>query len=353
LSLSVGEPDFPTPDRINEAARDAIRMGKTKYTSNNGLLELRQRISQKLEEENGIHTDPEEVLITTGSSEGLDLALRAILNPGDEIIIPEPCYVAYSPLSAFLGAKPVTVPTFEKDNFRVRADEINEKVTKKTKAILFATPVNPTGSVLGKRDIKGIADIAIDNDLYVISDELYESLVYDGGKNHSIAAVPGMDERTVTLNGFSKNYSCTGWRIGWAQGKGDLIGNMIKIHQYSMLSAPTLGQYAMLASFECEEVMKEMVSEYDKRRRVLVRGLNKIDGISCNMPAGAFYAFPNVTGTGLSSEEFCRGLLEEENLAVVPGEAFGESGKGFVRFCYTVPCDMIEEALERIERFLS
>jgi len=321
ITLGVGEPDFDTPNAIKEKALEAIELNNTHYTSNSGLLELRQEISKKLKKENNMSLTPDEVLITSGSSEALDLALRAVLNTGEEVLLPDPAYVAYAPLTILAGGKPVLVPTTEENEFRVKVSDLKKKLTKKTKAILYCSPNNPTGSVLTKEDLKEIADFAIKHDLVVISDEIYEKLIYDG-KHHSIASFKGMEERTITLNGFSKTYASTGWRVGYVAAKGDLMDAVYKIHQYCMLCAPTPSQYAMLASFEDDLSVKEMLKIYEARRQLLVKGLNEIPGISCHMPKGAFYAFPNISGTGLSSEDFAEKLIKEAKVAVVPGQCF-------------------------------
>jgi len=352
VSLGVGEPDFPTPDPMKAAAIESIENDYNSYTSNYGLIELRQKIAKKLKDENRLDVDPErEVLITTGTSESLDLAFRALLDPKDEVIVPEPSYVAYKPCVWFAHCKPVPVTMHEEDDFRVDVDEIKEKVTDRTKAIIVASPNNPTGSVLLKKDLEEIADIAVEHDLTVISDELYEYLLYDGMKHHSIGSFSGMGERTITINGFSKGYAFTGWRIGYATASSETIEAMMKIHQYTMLSAPTVSQYAALAFDKCGRYVKEMVREYDSRRRLLVKGLNGIEDVSCIMPKGAFYAFPNIKETGLSSEEFANRVLEESKVAVVPGSTFGDSGEGYVRCSYSIGRETIKEALERLKTF--
>lgn len=352
VTLGVGEPDFDTPYGVKDKGLEAIELNRTHYTSNSGLLELREKISEKLKKENDVSVSPEEILITSGSSEGLDIALRTVLEEGSEVLIPDPAYVAYGPLVQLAGGKPVFVPTTEKNEFRVKADDMGKGITKKTKAILFCSPNNPTGSVLTKEDLRDIADLAIKNDLVVISDEIYEKLIYEG-EHYSIASFKGMAERTITLNGFSKAYAATGWRVGYAAAKGELIEGMYKIHQYCMLCAPTPSQYAMLAAFDEGESVKRMVKMYDARRKLLVKGLNEISGISCHMPKGAFYAFPNITGTGLSSEKFAEKLIREAKVAVVPGSVFGPSGEGFVRCSYSVSTESIIEALDRIAKVFS
>jgi len=352
VTLGVGEPDFDTPYSVKDKGLEAIELNYTHYTSNSGLLELREKISEKLKKENDVGVSPEEILITSGSSEGLDIALRAILEEGNEVLIPDPAYVAYGPLVQLAGGKPVFIPTTEKNEFRVKAEDMKKKITKKTKAVLFCSPNNPTGSVLTKEDLGDIADLAIKHDLVVISDEIYEKLIYEG-EHYSIASFKGMRERTITLNGFSKAYAATGWRVGYAAAKGELMEAIYKIHQYCMLCAPTPSQYAMLAAFGEEESVRRMVKMYDARRKLLVKGLNEINGISCHMPKGAFYAFPNITETGLSSEKFAEKLIKEAKVAVVPGSVFGPSGEGFVRCSYSVSTESIIEALDRIAKVFS
>ncbi len=352
VTLGVGEPDFDTPYRIKDKGLEAIELNRTHYTGNAGLPELREKVAEKLKKENLVDVTEKDVLITAGSSEGLDLALRAILNPGDEVLIPDPAYVAYGPLTQLAGGKPVMVPTKEEHDFRVRVSDLRKSLTNKTRAILFCSPNNPTGAVLNKKDLQEIADFAIKNKLTVISDEIYEKLIY-GEKHVSIASLPGMAEKTITLNGFSKAYASTGWRVGYVAAKGELMKAMFKIHQYCMLCAPTPSQYAMLAAFDEKDGVKSMVKMYDARRRLLVDGLNEIQGIKCHMPKGAFYAFPNITGTGLSSEEFAEKLITEAKVAVVPGSVFGPAGEGHVRCSYSVSTGEITEALERISKLFS
>ncbi len=352
VTLGIGEPDFDTPYPVKEKAFESIELNRTHYTANAGLLELREKISEKLMKENSVHISSEEIIVTSGSSEGLDIALRAVVDEDDEVLIPDPAYVAYGPLTQLAGAKPVYVPTLEENDFRVTVPDMKKKLTKKTKAMLFGSPNNPTGSVLNKEDLREIAEFAVENDLVVISDEIYEKLIYDG-EHHSIASFSGMADRTITLNGFSKAYASTGWRVGYAAAKGELLDAMYKIHQYCMLCAPTVSQYAMLAAFDEKDSVKHMVKLYDARRRLLVKGLNEIPGISCHMPKGAFYAFPNITGTGLSSEAFTEKLIKEAKVAVVPGNVFGPSGEGFVRCSYSVSTESIIEALNRIAKVFS
>jgi aminotransferase len=353
VSLGVGEPDFPTPEPLKDAGIRAIENDHTSYTSNYGLLELRERIARKLRSKNGIDRDPgREILITTGVSEALDLAIRAILDPGDEVLVPEPSYVAYKPCIWFARGDPVPVPTREENGFRVQPGEIEERITKKTKAIIIPSPNNPTGSVMRKKDLEEIADIAMDRNLIVISDELYEELVYDDERHYSMSSFKGMEDLTITLNGFSKAYAFTGWRLGYAAGNSEIIEAMMKIHQYTMLCAPSIAQYAAMNAFNYEKEVRAMVRSYDLRRKLLVKGLNSLPAISCIMPKGAFYAFPNIAETGMNSDSFARSLFKGVGVAVIPGSTFGASGEGYVRCSYSVSRETISEALERMEKFL-
>lgn len=353
VSLGVGEPDFPTPEPLKDAGIRAIENDYTSYTSNYGLLELRQEIAGKLKEENNMVRDPEsEILVTAGVSEALDVAVRATINPGEEVLVPEPAYVAYKPNVWFAGGNPVAVPTYEENEFRVRGRDIKERVTKKTKGILIASPNNPTGSVLKKKDLEDICDIAIEHDLIVYSDELYEELIYDNDKHYSIGSFNGMGDRTITLNGFSKAFAFTGWRLGYVAGNPEVIEAMMKIHQYTMLCAPTISQYAALAAFRHKGYVRDMVKQYNRRRRLLVKGLNSLPKMHCIMPKGAFYAFPCIRETGLTSEEFAERLLREAKVAVVPGNTFGECGEGHVRCSYSVSRENISEAISRMEAFM-
>ena len=352
ISLGVGEPDFVTPWHICEAAIYTIEKGYTMYTSNKGLPELRAELANHLNSRFGLSYDPEdEILVTVGVSEGLDLALRAILNPGDEVIIPDPCYVAYPACVTLAGGIPVQVPTTEDNNFAIMADDIEQRITQRTKAILLGYPANPTGAVLSKEGLVGIAELAKRHNLLVISDEVYGRLVY-GTEHTCIAALPGMRERTVLLNGFSKAYAMTGWRIGFAASGAEIVGAMTKIHQYTMLCAPTMGQMAAIEALKSGDgEVEAMVKEYDRRRKVMVKGLRDI-GLSCFEPRGAFYAFPSIKVTGMTSEEFAEKLLVEEKVAVVPGSAFGRCGEGYIRCCYAASLTEIEEALKRMGRFV-
>lgn len=352
ISLGVGEPDFATPWHISEAAISGIEKGYTMYTSNRGMLELRQELARNLSTRYGLEYDPDsELLITVGVSEGLDLAMRAVINPGDEVISPEPTYVSYNSCAILAGGVFVPVPTTAENEFRVKAADIEERVTGRTKAILLGYPNNPTGAVMGRADLEEIAEVAQRRDLIVISDEIYDQLVY-GVKHTCFASLPDMRGRTILLGGFSKSYAMTGWRVGYAAAPAEIIEAMTKIHQYTMLCAPITGQMAAMEALRSgEPSVREMVADYDRRRRVMVKGLNAI-GLSCFEPKGAFYAFPSVRVTGLSSQEFAEKLLIEERVAVVPGSAFGESGEGYVRCCYATALDDIREALRRMRRFV-
>ena len=352
ISLGVGEPDFVTPWHIREAGIYSLEKGYTSYTSNYGLLELREELARYLKARYGLDYDPQrELLITVGVSEGLDLAMRAILDPGDEIIVHEPGYVSYMPCTVLAGGVFVPVPTTIENEFKVKAEEIEKRITPKTKALLLGYPNNPTGAVMDREGLRRVAEVAQRHDLLVVSDEIYERLVY-GVKHTCFASLPGMKERTILLSGFSKAYAMTGWRIGYAAAREEIIEAMMKIHQYTMMCAPTMGQMAAIEALrEGEAQIAEMVAEYDQRRRVMVEGFNRI-GLTCFEPRGAFYTFPSIKRTGLSSEEFAERLLLEDRVAVVPGATFGECGEGYVRCCYATSLAEIEEALERMSRFI-
>ena len=352
ISLGVGEPDFVTPWHIREAATYSLEKGYTMYTSNYGLPELRQELAKYLELHYGLNYHPEyEILITVGSSEGLDLALRAILNPGDEVIIPDPCYVAYPPDIILAGGVPISIPTHEKDSFVIKAKDIETQITKRTKVILIGYPANPTGAVMPKEELSKVAELARKYNLLVISDEIYARLVY--GINHTcFTSLPGMKEQTILLGGFSKSYAMTGWRIGYVAANRQLIEAMTKIHQYTMLCAPTIAQMAAIEALKNgESEIERMLQEYDRRRRIMVKRLTEI-GLPCFEPKGAFYAFPSIKATGMTSEEFAEKLLIEEKVAVVPGSVFGQHGEGFVRCCYATSLSNIEEALSRMGKFV-
>lgn len=353
ISLGIGEPDFITPAPILQAGIESLRRGETHYTSNSGLLELRQAITRHLQQLYGVAYDPEaELLVTVGVSEALYLALTAIVDPGDEVIVPQPCFVAYTAEVTFAGGVPVVIGTRVEDNFQVTAEQIERAITPKTKALLIGYPNNPTGAVMERAHLEQIAQLAEQYDLLVISDEIYDRLVYGGFQHVCFASLPRMRERTITLGGFSKSHAMTGWRLGYAAAPAELLGAMRKIHQYTIMSAPTPSQYAALEALRSGEPhVAQMVAEYDRRRRLLVNGLNTL-GLDCFEPKGAFYAFPSVARSGLDETTFADKLLDEEHVAVVPGSAFGESGAGFVRLCYATAYEKIEEALNRMERFM-
>ena len=352
ISLGIGEPDFVTPDPILQEGIASLNRGETQYTSNSGTIELRTALNQHLEKLYGLRYDPEdEILISVGVSEALYLAMTALLDPGDEVIIPEPCFVSYAPEVTFAGGTPVTVATHVKDNFQVTADAIAAAITPKTKAILLGYPNNPTGAVMTRKIMGEIASVAEQNDLLIISDEIYDRLVY-GIEHTCVPSLPGMRDRTILLGGFSKNYAMTGWRIGYACANPDLLAAMRKVHQYTIMSAPTTAQAAALVALEQgEKHVEKMRQEYNRRRRLIVDGFNTL-GLDCFEPRGAFYAFPSIAASGMSSDDFAMRLLEEEEVAVVPGDAFGPSGAGFVRASYATAFEKIEEALNRFERFM-
>lgn len=352
ISLGIGEPDFVTPWHIREAGIYSLEKGYTMYTSNSGMPELRQELARYLELHYGVSYNPEhEILITTGSSEALDLALRAIINPGDEVIIPNPCYVAYPADIILAGGTPILIPTNEENDFVVKATDIEARTTKRTKAILIGYPANPTGAAMSKKEANAVAELAKKYDLLVISDEIYARLVY-GVEHICFPSLPGMQERTILISGFSKSYAMTGWRIGYVAAERRFMQALTKIHQYTMLCAPTMAQMAAIEALRNgESEVEGMVQEYNRRRRLMVKRLNEI-GLSCFEPKGAFYAFPSIKATGMNSEEFAEKLLSEEKVAVVPGTAFGPYGEGFVRCCYATSLSNIEEALRRIDGFL-
>lgn len=353
ISLGVGEPDFATPWHICEAAISSLEKGYTMYTSNSGMPELRQELSRYLKENYDIEYNPDgELLITVGVSEALDLAMRAILEPGDEVIMPDPCYVSYSPCVVLAGGTPIMVLANAKTNFEISADDIEARVTKKTRAILIGYPSNPTGAVMTRDKLVQIAEVARRHQLLVISDEIYAKLVY--GVDHTcFATLPEMKESTILVGGFSKTYAMTGWRIGYAAAPKAIIASMTKIHQYTMMCVPTMAQVAAIEALKSgEDSASEMVKEYNRRRLIIVKELNDI-GLSCFEPKGAFYAFPSIKVTGMTSEEFAEKLLVEEKVAVVPGSAFGQCGEGYIRCCYATSLADIEEALSRMKRFVA
>lgn len=353
ISLGVGEPDFVTPWPIREAGIKAIEKGFTMYTSNRGILELRESISKYLKRLYDIEYNPHsEILVTTGSSEALDLAFRAIIDPGDEVIMTDPHYVAYPVCVALAGGIPVTVPTYEKNNFEVMPSDIKKMLSPKTKAILISYPSNPTGAVMSRELLLEIAEIAVEHDLLIVSDEIYARLVYNG-EHVCMASLPEMKDRVILISGFSKAFAMTGWRIGYIAANPDLIEAILKIHQYTMMCAPIMGQMAAVEALKeiNNQDVEDMLAEYDRRRHVIVKGLREL-GLSCFEPKGAFYTFPSIKSTGMSSEEFAEKLLKEEKVAVVPGSVFGKYGEGYIRCCYATSMADIEEALKRMERFL-
>ncbi len=352
ISLGIGEPDFVTPEPILKAGIASLTRGETGYTSNSGVLELRQALTRNLRRLYSVDYDPEtEILITVGVSEALYLALTAILDPGDEVIVPQPCFVAYTAEVTFAGGVPVTIGTKVENSFQVTAEEIERAITPKTKALLIGYPNNPTGAVMSRENLAQIGQLAEKYDLLVVSDEIYDRLVYDG-VHVCFAALPAMRQRTILLGGFSKDYAMTGWRLGYAAAPAELLAAMRKVHQYTIMSAPTTAQAAGIEALNNgEPFVRDMVAEYDRRRRRLVSGLNTL-GLDCFEPKGAFYAFPSVAKSGMDENTFAEALLQEEKVAVVPGSAFGESGAGFVRLAYATAYEKIEEALNRMERFM-
>lgn len=352
ISLGVGEPDFVTPWHVREACYHSLEQGYTSYTSNHGIPALREAIAVYLQDFQ-LHYDPlQELLVTVGASEAIDIALRTLVTVGDEVLIPEPAYVSYRPGVALAGGLPVGVPTKAEDDFRLKPDVLASRITPKTKAVILCYPSNPTGAVMSEQDLAAIAKVILDHDLFVISDEIYAELTYSG-KHASIAAFPGMKERTILISGMSKAFAMTGWRIGYAAAPVEILDAMVKIHQYTMLCAPVMGQMAAIEALTHGQMEKaKMVAQYDQRRRLIVKGLRDL-GLSCHEPKGAFYAFPDIRSTGLSSEQFAEGLLQQERVAVVPGSVFGEGGEGFVRCSYATSIDQIERALERMGRYLS
>ena len=354
ISLGVGEPDFVTPWSIRESCVYGLEQGYTSYTANRGLMELREEICFMHKRRFDLDYDPKtDVLVTVGVSEALDIAMRTILSPGDEILIPEPCYVSYKACATLAGGIPVPVPAKAENDFRITPADLEPHVSPKTKALLIGYPNNPTGAILSKEDLEAIARFAVKHDLIVISDEIYGDLTYGDTKHVCFAGLTEMKDRTILLNGFSKAYAMTGWRIGYALSNPDIIAAMTKIHQYTMLCAPITAQIAAVEALRHgEKYMRKMVSEYDKRRRLIYDGLQKA-GLKCFEPKGAFYIFPDITSTGLSSEEFAEKILMQEHVALVPGNAFGECGEGFVRCSYATSIEQISEALARIEHFVN
>ncbi len=353
VSLGIGEPDFVTPWHIREAAVYSLEKGRTGYTSNLGDPRLRRSIAKYVEQHFSIAYNPhDEIIVTVGVSEGIDLALRALLNPGDEVLYHEPCYVSYNPSIALAGGRAVAVTTHAEDEFVLRAADLEKAVTPRTRVLMLSFPTNPTGAVMPPDELARIAAFAVNHDLVVLTDEIYSELTYDDLPHHSIAALPGMKERTLFLHGFSKAFAMTGWRIGFACGPSDIIEAMMKIHQYSIMCASTMAQEAAIEALERgQRSMERMREEYRLRRNFIVSSLNDA-GIPCHLPKGAFYVFPEIRGTGLTSKEFSLALLKEKNVAVVPGTAFGPSGEGYVRCSYAAALDQIKIAIERIAEFV-
>lgn len=352
ISLGVGEPDFITPWHIREMCIHSLEKGQTSYTSNYGLPELRDELTRTYYRRYGLDYDPSsEILVTTGVSEALDIAIRAVVNPGDEVIVVQPSYVAYVPSVVLAGGKPVIVSTYVDDNFSLTAEALKPAITNKTKAIILNFPNNPTGAIMTQEEFEGIADLVVENNLFVISDEVYECLTY-GSKHVPFSSLDGMKERTVMLNGFSKAYAMTGLRLGFAMGAPEIIHSMMMIHQYSMLCAPITAQLGAIEALRNgKEEMERMVREYDRRRHLIVRGFNRI-GLECYNPKGAFYAFPYIGDTGLSSSEFAERLLDEKKVVTIPGDVFGDAGEGFLRCAYAASVDDIRKAVERMGNFV-
>jgi aminotransferase len=352
LSLSIGEPDFTTPWKICETAIYSLERGHTHYTPNRGIRSLRVAIADYLQRRFNLSYDPdEEILITVGGSEAIDLAMRVLVNPDDGVIIPEPCFVAYNPCAILAGAEVTNITTKAEDDFRLRPTQIKD-APKNAKVLLFGYPNNPTGAIMGRLHLEPIAAIAQEKDWFVVSDEIYAELTYGGERHVSIAGLPGMKERTLLVSGFSKAFAMTGWRLGYACGPADVINQMVKLHSYVLMCSPTTAQEAAVEAMQSgEEDVARMIEQYDQRRRVILNRLRKM-GLDCFEPKGAFYVFPGITATGLTSEEFCRQLLAEEKVAVVPGTAFGAPGEGFVRMSYATSLEKIEEAMARLSRFV-
>ena len=353
VSLGVGEPDFSTPWQIRKEGITALEQSHTRYTANRGLMKLRTTIANYIGRKYDLHYRPEtEILVTVGGSEAIDMAIRSVVSEGDEVIIPQPSYVCYEPITKLAGGTPVIVETKAEDRFKLTPEALKVAITPKTKALILPYPCNPTGAIMERDDLLAIAEVLKDTDILVISDEIYSELTFGKNSHVSFGALPGMAERTIVINGFSKAFSMTGWRLGYACGPAPLIKQITKIHQYAIMCAPTMSQYAAIAAMTaCDDVVEKMLEEYDMRRRMIVAGFNDL-GLHCHEPLGAFYAFPSIKSTGLSSEEFCEKLLYSKHVAIVPGTAFGDSGEGFVRASYCYSTDHIKKALQRIGEFL-
>lgn len=353
ISLGVGEPDFQTPWSVRKEAITTLEKGRTKYSANAGLIELRQAISDHICKKTGVKYDPKhEMVVTVGGSEGIDVGIRALVNPGDEVLVVEPSFVCYSPLVTLMGGVPVSLVTKAENNFRLTAEELKSKITDRTKLLILPFPNNPTGAVMEREDLEAIAEVLKDTNIMIMSDEIYSELTYGDEPHVSIIQIDSMRERTLYVNGFSKAYSMTGWRLGYICGPEPVMKQILKIHQYEIMCSPTVSQYAAIEAINnCDEDIKKMVSEYNIRRRWLVNALNEL-GLTCFEPKGAFYVFPCIKSTGLSSEEFCERLLFEHNVAVVPGNAFGECGEGYIRISYAYSLNHIIEAVKRIGEFI-
>ena len=353
ISLGVGEPDFKTPWAVREAGIESLEHGRTRYTSNAGLKELRAEIARYLDRRMGLKYDPaKEVLVTVGGSEAIDMCIRALVQAGDEVIIPEPCFVCYEPITQLTGGVPVHIATRAEDQFRLTADQLRAAITPRTKLLIFPYPNNPTGAVMSAAEMEEIAAVLRETNVLVLSDEIYSELTYGLDRHVSIASLPGMAERTIVVNGFSKSYAMTGWRLGYAAGPAPLVKVMTKIHQSCIMSAPTTSQYAAITALrQCDDQIEMMRDEYNRRRRYVVKALNDM-GLTCFEPRGAFYAFPCIKSTGMTSQEFCTKLLEQKHVALVPGDAFGASGEGYCRVSYAYSVEHLTEAMKRIREFL-
>ena len=353
ISLGVGEPDFKTPWSVRDAAIRTLQQGRTRYTANAGMKELRVEICNYLARRFDLHYRQEdEILVTVGGSEAIDLSIRALVQPGDEAIIPEPCFVCYEPITSLTGGVPVHIATRPEDQFRLRPEQLKNAITPRTKLLILPYPNNPTGGVMERQDLEAIAEVLRGTDVMVLSDEIYSELTYGKERHVSIASLPGMAERTIVVNGFSKSYAMTGWRLGYAAGPEPVISVMTKIHQSCIMSAPTTSQYAAITALrQCDDQIEMMRDEYNRRRRYVVRALNEM-GLTCFDPRGAFYVFPSIQCSGLTSQEFCERLLREKEVAIVPGDAFGASGEGYARISYAYSVDHLQTAMQRIRAFL-
>lgn len=352
ISLGVGEPDFKTPWSVRDAGIRSLEQGRTKYTANAGLKELRAEICRYLKRRFDLQYEVPQILVTVGGSEAIDLAIRALVKPGDEVIIPEPCFVCYEPITQLTGGVPVHIATRAEDEFRLTAQLLKAAITPRTKLVIFPYPNNPTGAVMSTADLEEIAAVLRDTNIMVLSDEIYSELTYGLDRHVSFASLPGMAERTIVVNGFSKSYAMTGWRLGYAAGPEPIIKVMTKIHQSCIMSAPTTSQYAAITALrQCDDQIEMMRDEYNRRRRYVVKTLNEM-GLTCFEPRGAFYVFPSIQISGLSSEEFCERLLREKEVAIIPGDAFGASGEGYARISYAYSVDHLETAMRRIRAFL-